>query len=230
MQNSRSRNLDRKPKAREWVFANPEKSALLLEAIKILEAGYGGDFAGYVDFSPPEYRFNSKKSGGCVLLRARKNGYVRATVQLASGQWKEIEIKGSGDIGIIVKLIKNGGFADFYFKNETGQMDFDEAVNAALKDPKSERKKRLKNSNPEPRKIWQKVAVFVRNPDVVAEVLQRANGKCEACGKAAPFRRRSNDTPYLEVHHCKQLSDGGDDTVENAIALCPNCHREKHFG
>ena len=22
----------------------------------------------------------------------------------------------------------------------------------------------------------------------------------------------------------------GDDTVKNAIALCPNCHRELHFG
>ncbi len=23
--------------------------------------------------------------------------------------------------------------------------------------------------------------------------------------------------------------DGGDDTVENALGLCPNCHRELHF-
>jgi 5-methylcytosine-specific restriction protein A len=34
----------------------------------------------------------------------------------------------------------------------------------------------------------------------------------------------------LEVHHKKQLSEGGEDTVENAIALCPNCHREAHYG
>ncbi|OOL15317.1 hypothetical protein BXQ27_32765, partial [Klebsiella aerogenes] len=26
------------------------------------------------------------------------------------------------------------------------------------------------------------------------------------------------------------LSNGGEDSVENAIALCPNCHRQAHFG
>jgi 5-methylcytosine-specific restriction protein A len=71
---------------------------------------------------------------------------------------------------------------------------------------------------------------FVRNPDVVAEVRIRANGKCEVCKKAAPFLRRSDGTHYLEVHHVKQLANDGDDTVENALAVCPNCHREKHYG
>lgn len=74
------------------------------------------------------------------------------------------------------------------------------------------------------------VTVFKRNPDVVAEVLIRAKGKCESCGKPAPFKRRKDDKPYLEVHHKVFLSNGGDDTVENAEALCPNCHKEKHFG
>ena len=32
------------------------------------------------------------------------------------------------------------------------------------------------------------------------------------------------------VHHLKQLADGGSDTTTNAIAVCPNCHRELHFG
>jgi 5-methylcytosine-specific restriction protein A len=26
------------------------------------------------------------------------------------------------------------------------------------------------------------------------------------------------------------LAEGGEDTVENALALCPNCHRRLHFG
>ena len=72
--------------------------------------------------------------------------------------------------------------------------------------------------------------VYVRNPDVVAEVLYRAEGSCEGCGKEAPFFRSSDGSPYLEVHHRNPLAEGGDDTVENAIALCPNCHREFHFG
>ena len=72
--------------------------------------------------------------------------------------------------------------------------------------------------------------VFKRNPDVIAEVLERASGKCEYCNKPAPFKRASDGTPYLEVHHEIFLSQGGDDSVDNAVALCPNCHKEAHFG
>lgn len=72
--------------------------------------------------------------------------------------------------------------------------------------------------------------VFDRSPAVVAEVLRMANGKCDACGENAPFKRAKDGSPYLEVHHKKLLSEDGEDTVENAEALCPNCHRKKHFG
>ena len=35
---------------------------------------------------------------------------------------------------------------------------------------------------------------------------------------------------YLETHHIVPLHEGGDDTSENVIALCPNHHREAHYG
>ncbi len=66
--------------------------------------------------------------------------------------------------------------------------------------------------------------------DVVAEVLHRAQGRCERCQNEAPFKSRATGEPYLEVHHRIPLADNGDDTVENAIALCPNCYRYSHFG
>jgi 5-methylcytosine-specific restriction protein A len=62
-----------------------------------------------------------------------------------------------------------------------------------------------------------------------AYVLQEANGVCECCEVPAPFSR-TNGSPYLEVHRVKQLSDDGPDTTDNAVALCPNCHREIHHG
>ena len=46
----------------------------------------------------------------------------------------------------------------------------------------------------------------------------------------APFLRAKDNSPYLEIHHWITLAEGGDDTIENACALCPNCHRELHFG
>jgi hypothetical protein len=112
------------------------------------------------------------------------------------------------------------------------QRRFEEAVQHAQNDSSEIRKERLKNAPGKPELFFTTTAIFRRNPDVVAEVLERAKGFCEnkKCGKPAPFLRASDNSPYLEVHHKIPLAQGGDDTVENAIALCPNCHREAHFG
>ncbi|MEZ9896613.1 HNH endonuclease [Vibrio breoganii] len=72
--------------------------------------------------------------------------------------------------------------------------------------------------------------IYSRSPEIVAETLIRANGICEECGCDAPFKRKSDNTPYLEVHHVKLLSEGGLDLLSNTKALCPNCHRKAHFG
>jgi hypothetical protein len=69
---------------------------------------------------------------------------------------------------------------------------------------------------------------FERDPQVRAWVLQEARGICELCDQKAPFVCL-DDTPYLEVHHVHTLAEGGADTPENAVALCPNCHRELHY-
>ncbi|SEA10929.1 HNH endonuclease [Microbulbifer marinus] len=108
--------------------------------------------------------------------------------------------------------------------------EFEQRVSKAKKDTKESRQKRLKSAAKKPKKSTATIEVFDRNPDVVAEVLLRANGNCECCNMPAPFTRKSDNTPYLEVHHTVPLAKGGDDTVENAQALCPNCHREKHYG
>ncbi|MDH5785458.1 MAG: HNH endonuclease [Chromatiales bacterium] len=71
---------------------------------------------------------------------------------------------------------------------------------------------------------------YERSEEVKKAVLKRANGLCERCESPAPFKRKKDKTPYLEVHHKKQLAHGGEDTIKNAIALCPNCHRYEHYG
>lgn len=87
------------------------------------------------------------------------------------------------------------------------------------------------NASPKlPEKVARLVETFKRSPYVVAEVLHRAAGVCGSCLKAAPFTRKKDGAPYLEVHHRRQLAHGGEDTVANAIAVCPNCHRELHYG
>ncbi|MFZ2161681.1 MAG: HNH endonuclease [Sideroxyarcus sp.] len=111
----------------------------------------------------------------------------------------------------------------------TIETQFATAVSQSLRDSAAARRLRLQNANKIPGTVSAATKIYVRNPDVVAEVLFRANGLCEQCKKPAPFIRRTDGSPYLEVHHKVLLSVGGEDSVENAIALCPNCHRYKHF-
>lgn len=92
------------------------------------------------------------------------------------------------------------------------------------------RRARLATADPIARCVEISTSAFIRNADVIIETLIRAAGSCEDCELPAPFSRKSDGTPYLEVHHRTPLSKGGEDTVENAVALCPNCHRRRHYG
>lgn len=74
-----------------------------------------------------------------------------------------------------------------------------------------------------------KTRQFSRDPNVAAWVRSKAKGRCEACLSNAPFKS-ADGLPYLEVHHLRPLSEGGPDTTNNAVAICPNCHRELHSG
>ena len=104
---------------------------------------------------------------------------------------------------------------------------FEKRVQASLRNA-SARQKRLLDTPPKPALRQLTTLTYDRNPDVVAEVLFQARGICGLCGKAAPFKRKRDGTPFLEVHHRIPLKHGGDDTVKNAVAACPNCHREAH--
>lgn len=69
--------------------------------------------------------------------------------------------------------------------------------------------------------------VYYRDPYLKEIVKRIAEGKCQYCSQDAPFKDKNNK-PYLEEHHVKQLADGGNDTIDNVVAICPNCHRKIH--
>jgi len=108
--------------------------------------------------------------------------------------------------------------------------NFEQEVATSVANSPEVRRHRLSSTPPKPQEYYQIIKTKRRNPDVVAEVLFLANGHCQNCNQKAPFNKKSDGTPYLEVHHIVFLSNEGDDTVENAQALCPNCHRERHHG
>ena len=77
------------------------------------------------------------------------------------------------------------------------------------------------------RKAERRTSVYVRNAAVADEARKRAGGVCQLCRKPAPFNDAGGE-PYLECHHIIWLSDGGEDSAGNTVALCPNCHRKMH--
>ena len=56
---------------------------------------------------------------------------------------------------------------------------------------------------------------------------ERADGYCDLCGEPAPFKDK-NGKPYLECHHVIWLAKQGEDSIDNAVALDPTCHRKMH--
>ena len=69
---------------------------------------------------------------------------------------------------------------------------------------------------------------YDRNPWIKELAKRRANGVCQLCDEPAPFNSKDG-SPYLEIHHVEWLAKGGDDSIDNTVALCPNCHRKMHI-
>lgn len=68
---------------------------------------------------------------------------------------------------------------------------------------------------------------YYRDQEIAEYAVRRAQGKCDLCNCNAPFLKEDG-TPYLEAHHVQWLSKGGEDSINNIVALCPNCHKRIH--
>ena len=126
--------------------------------------------------------------------------------------------------------VSTTGDSDQEKANLTDEQALLAAVQKSLADDPAMRATRLAAAPKVPAKYQLTTTAFKRNADVIAEALTRAAGNCETCLAPAPFQRASSGMPYLEVHHMVPLAAGGFDTVENAVAVCPNCHRKAHYG
>lgn len=72
-----------------------------------------------------------------------------------------------------------------------------------------------------------------KRSEVVSELAKRrARGICELPNASGDYHKAPFDVdgmPYLESHHVEWLSHGGEDVLENVVALCPNCHKKIHI-
>lgn len=66
---------------------------------------------------------------------------------------------------------------------------------------------------------------LIKDPIIEEYVKTKANGICQLCNQPAPFFDEKGK-PYLETHYIEPLEKARPVTVENTVALCPNCHQK----
>lgn len=169
------------------------------------------------------YRTLSDKWGRSVKSYERRMGNISAILELLGKDWikglKPLINVGPTNTPIIIKYLKE-------LNNVSNTTDVEFELEVIEKVKKGVIDMPVGNPKPLTKKI--EVASVIRDPNVKAWVLINAKGVCENCGSKAPFETVSG-IPYLEVHHVKKLADLGRDTIDNAVAVCPNCHRSFHY-
>ena len=129
------------------------------------------------------------------------------------------------DFLVRLRIAKDG---QDYFGKHCGLVHMLEVTTSA---PSNDGLRDLENAplgNEFPDRALKSSAVVIRDANVRSYVLKHAEGKCEFCGELGFLM--SNGKHYLEAHHIIALCDQGKDTVENVIALCPEHHRQAHYG
>lgn len=124
-------------------------------------------------------------------------------------------------------------FPIIYYELKNSSLD-DEENNEELQQIKSLsldvlKKKAREYESKRPQKYNSDVLKIKRAFYVSEYAKKRAKGICQLCGNPAPFVNPKTGEPYLEAHHIIWLSAGGEDTIDNTVALCPNCHKRMHY-
>lgn len=89
---------------------------------------------------------------------------------------------------------------------------------------------RKRPKNVKPLRRSQSVASYDRDPMVVALRKKLADSRCEVGGCTSLAFENDAGEPFVEVHHLIPLAQGGEDILENTVALCPTHHRYLHIG
>ena len=234
--NKRSPNIQDKPNAKRWVAENPS-AARVFETVKaaLLALYAGGLEHGYVNFNRGiQYRF-ATGDGQWLRVEGSSRTIAVKLSKLSTDRViheRKISVADPRDVmTLLQKFLATANPEGFRTALLSVGEDFGAEVEAASKDSIARRRARLERADAKPEVVYQVVLIRKRNPDVVAErlYLARQEGLCGRCKNPAPFFGRDG-LPYFEVHHIIQLAHGGPDTVANTIAVCPNCHREMHYG
>jgi hypothetical protein len=122
-------------------------------------------------------------------------------------------------------------YRSFWEKATDPATEFDSEVRRLAKQPLADLLQQYqKGSKGAPLKSTVSVITYQRSALVVAITKLRAGWRCEVAECASPVAFNTEEEPIVEVHHLERLADGGPDTLENTVCVCPNHHRELHLG
>jgi len=166
----------------------------------------------------------------CLLEVLIPTEYIyRGTVSLDADPYQEIQKGEDGELRKVwmfplILSVKSQRIAEAQFKKYINEKEKG-AVKLTLS-----KLKELAKQNGSHKVSVRKVEsnVYVRDTYIAEYAKRRAKGLCQLCGEKAPFLNNEGK-PYLECHHIDWISNGGSDTIENTVALCPNCHRKMHI-
>ncbi len=219
----RDYNYSIPPRSKNPSWTNEELEAVLKAYIDMLKNQESG-----IDFKKSHYNAVlrngslSKRTKASIEFRMRNISAVFQGIKLPIiNGYLPAKNVGINVVNEIIKLLEKNNF----FEN-TNLIPDDEDISISHVFKKGKILRPI--GSHKPRKKTQESTIYSRNPLVKIFVLQRAAGKCELCSSES-FLNQSH-IPFLEVHHLEYLSVGGADIVTNAVALCPNCHRELHYG
>ncbi|HIF9393044.1 TPA: HNH endonuclease [Photobacterium damselae] len=214
---------EKKDNLRDWLLWNYSRSAfkvgqvviglvrtsedqwLLFDVVKITKDLNIQHGVGYEAVTIKKY----ENILGCIEVKYKNK--ATQLIRNAKGLMEQIAIVSSERIFDVIQPVLSADFIEL--QKLSDYLDVDNKIVLGQDNPK---------------KINRTVSVYERDAAVVARTLFEANNQCELCGSSPFFRE--NGKVYLEVHHVKSLSDGGRDKISNTVALCPNCHKQLHFG
>lgn len=84
-----------------------------------------------------------------------------------------------------------------------------------------------KNSKNPPKNISVLAKTYERDKILTKLIKSYRGGVCQICGFS--FKTK-NSEDYSECHHLEHLAKNGLDVSKNMLVLCPNHHRQAHYG
>jgi 5-methylcytosine-specific restriction protein A len=150
-------------------------------------------------------------------------------VELIGAPYQEEQLDDAGQerkVWMFPLRLKLGGIAPILTAEEAKVIEESKSKKARQLST-AELRARAQRARTTPATRVTQTSTYVRDVAVAEYVKRLADGVCDLCDMPAPFKNARNEG-YLECHHIVWLAKGGQDTVANTVALCPNCHRKMH--